>query len=192
MGIWLDNVPASGIYIWGAQLEQDAAYPTSYIPTYGVSQTRLGDVCGGAGDINTFNDNEGVLYAEISALANDGTFRNIGISNGTFGQAIRVYYRNTADQITILLNSDSDGSTTISIPSATDYIKLAVKYDTDTIKIFINGVLKDTLSSLIMPTGLQQLDFSRVGISTFYGNTKQVLYFPTALSDEECITLTTI
>ena len=177
--------------IWGAQYEA-GSYPTSYIPTYGVSQTRLADVCSGAGEAETFNDNEGVLYAEISALANDGTFRNISVSNGTFGQAIRIYYRNNDDQITIFLNSDSDGSATISIPSATDYIKLAVKYDTDTIKIFINGFLEDTLSSLIMPTGLQQLDFSRAGSLPFYGNTKQLAYFPTALTDSECIELTTI
>jgi len=180
------------IFTYGLQVEQDATYPTSYIPTYGVSQTRLSDVCGGAGDAETFNDNEGVLYAEISVLANDGTFRNISVSNGTFSQAIRIYYRNNDDEITIFLNSDSGGSTTISIPSATDYIKLVVKYDTDTIKIFINGVLEDTLSSLIMPTGLQQLDFSRAGSLPFYGNTKQLLYFPTALSDSECIALTTI
>jgi hypothetical protein len=30
----------SGVYIYGAQMEQDATYPTSYIPTYGTSQTR--------------------------------------------------------------------------------------------------------------------------------------------------------
>ena len=200
--IYISGVPSNGSTTQGSN-DQEAvfidmiqceagSYPTSYIPTYGTSQTRLADVCGGAGNTSTFNDNEGVLYAEISVLANDGTFRNISVSNGTFSQAIRIYYRNNDDEITIFLNSDSGGNTTISIPSATDYIKLVVKYDTDTIKIFINGVLEDTLSSLIMPTGLQQLDFSRAGSLPFYGNTKQLTYFPTALSDDECIALTTI
>ena len=57
-------------YAWGAQLEE-GSYPTSYIPTNGASATRLADVCTDAGTSDTFNDSEGVLMAEISALADD-------------------------------------------------------------------------------------------------------------------------
>jgi hypothetical protein len=181
----------SGIYIWGAQLEE-GSYPTSYIPNHsGGSVTRGADSCTGAGDASTFNDSEGVLYAEISALANDGTFRNISVSNGTTAQAIRIYYRSNDNQITFLLGSATGGSVTTSISSATDFIKVAAKYDTDTIKLFVNGVLTNTLGSLTMPTGLQQLDFNIAGVLPFYGNSKQILYFPEALSDADCITLTT-
>ena len=180
------------IHLYGFQVEQ-ASYPTSYIPNHsGGSVTRGADVCTGAGDASTFNDSEGVLYAEISALANDGTFRNISVSNGTTAQAIRIYYRSNDDQITFLLGSSSGSGITTSIPSATDYIKVAAKYDTDTIKLFINGALINTISSLTMPTGLQQLDFNIANVLPFYGNAKQVLYFPTALSDADCITLTTL
>ena len=180
------------IHLYGFQVEQ-ASYPTSYIPNHsGGSVTRGADVCTGAGDASTFNDSEGVLYAEISALANDGTFRNISVSNGTTAQAIRIYYRSNDDQITFLLGSSSGSGITTSIPSATDYIKVAAKYDTDTIKLFVNGALINTISSLTMPTGLQQLDFNIAGVLPFYGKSKQILYFPEALSDADCITLTTL
>ena len=55
---------------------ETTSYTTSYIPTNGSSVTRNAETCNGAGDAATFNDSEGVLMAEISALANDLTNKN--------------------------------------------------------------------------------------------------------------------
>jgi hypothetical protein len=70
--IRVDNISTtgdgtSGIYIWGAQLEE-GSYPTSYIPTSGLlGVTRVAETANNSGDASTFNDSEGVLMAEISA-----------------------------------------------------------------------------------------------------------------------------
>ena len=73
-----------GLYLFGVQTEQ-GSYPTSYIPTNGQSGgvTRQAETANGSGDATTFNDSEGVLMAEISALANDLTFKVISLSDGT-------------------------------------------------------------------------------------------------------------
>ena len=38
-GLWVDDIPASGIYMFGAQIEESNA-PSSYIPTYAGTETR--------------------------------------------------------------------------------------------------------------------------------------------------------
>jgi len=63
-------------YLFGAQLEQQS-YPTSYIPTSGSTVTRAAETCNNSGNSEVFNDSEGVLFADISALANDLTYRMI-------------------------------------------------------------------------------------------------------------------
>ena len=58
------------VYIcWGYQLRAKFLYATSYIPTFGSTVTRNQDVCTNGGSLASINSTEGVLYAEIAALA---------------------------------------------------------------------------------------------------------------------------
>ena len=74
------NPISKGFYIWGAKFTDDKG---SYIPTQGTTVTRIADSVTGAGDVNTFNSEEGTLFVEMAALSNDGTDRTISISDGT-------------------------------------------------------------------------------------------------------------
>ena len=69
----------------------------------------------------------------------------------------------------------------------TDY-KLALRYDTNKADVFLNG------ENIISRTGTWTLEpLDTLSCNSTEGNeTKQVLVFPTALSDDECIELTTI
>ena len=52
----------SGVYIWGAMLEQNSV-ASSYIPTNGSTVQRAAETCNESGNSEVFNDSQGVLFA---------------------------------------------------------------------------------------------------------------------------------
>ena len=185
------NTGLGNVYIWGADF-QAGSYPTSYIPTSGTIGTRSAETCNNAGDVNTFNDSEGVLFAEISSLANQYSANSrINISDGTGTNAIRIGYTTTSNQIiAVAAASGVQAAPTYIVNDIKTSNKCAFKYKTNDFALWINGfeVATDTLGTT--PTGLNTLDFDLDGIDYFYGNTKQIQYFDTALTDSDLETLT--
>ena len=64
------------------------SYSTSLIHTSGSAVTRSADVANNAANSDLISSTEGVLYAEIKALADDLTFRAIKLSDGTFDNRV--------------------------------------------------------------------------------------------------------
>jgi len=59
--------------------------------------------------------------------------------------------------------------------------------------MYLNGTEIASDTSVTPPSGLNVLRFDNgVGAALFEGEVKQLLYFPTALTDAECIALTTL
>ncbi len=195
--IGLDNRTTYGgsgtsgdIQVWGAQLEE-LSYATSYIPTLtGSQEVRATETATGAGSATLINSTEGVLYVEIAALADDGTFRNISLNNGTTSQAIRIYFRNQANKITALVGSSSGASVTVNVTDTKSFNKIAFQYKANDVKVFVNGSLGGTIPSVAMPTGLNQLDLDIANSLPFYGKVKALAVFNEALSDDELHNLT--
>ena len=96
----------SSVAYWGHQLEE-GSYATSYIPTSGSAVTRVADVCNNAGNDQVINSTEGVLYAEISALADDSTDRRITISDDTTNNRICIGFDNASNKIKYFLISSN-------------------------------------------------------------------------------------
>jgi hypothetical protein len=191
---YISSNDATSCLIYGAQAEA-GSYATSYIPTYGASVTFANDVCNSAGNSSTFNDSEGVLYAEIAALADDLTYRQIGISGVLEANQVNLSFDNVSKRISgVVLSSGTYYVLSHIVSDTTTFLKVALKYKLNDISLWINGVEVDTEISANTPINLNELNFS-VGLSNankFYGKTKQILYFPTALTDEELADLTTI
>jgi len=182
------------LYSFGAQLEAQS-YATSLIPTYGVIQTRAAETCNDAGTASTFNDSEGVLYAEISALANSGNFRQLTISDSSTSDRVSIDFTSTDNQIRSF--SSSGGSTvanmTGSVSNATEFNKVAVKYKLNDYALWINGVEVATDSSAAAPVGLSELAFDNgTGGNPFQGKVKDIRVYNEALTDAQLQTLTTL
>jgi len=181
-------------YIWGAQLEE-LPYSTSYIPTSGAIATRLADSVTGAGDATTFNDSEGVLYAEIAALSDDLTFRLISLSDGTNNNTIKLGYRSDSNAIYFEVKSNGAGQAFYvhTITDITTFSKVAVKYEDNDFALWVNGVEVTTDVSGITPIGLNQVSFNRGDAAQlFTGKVKDLRVYNTALTDAELMELTTI
>ncbi len=182
-----------GINIYGAQLEQ-ASYPTSYIPSYGTSQTRSVDSCLGSFDGDNIFDSNWTAMVEMIVPSQGST----GTSAG-FGARLVEGSTSSSDWSFVLAHSIGGLSLKTYNPITDnniaynfgDTFKLIVRSDG---YYFYNGV-KYTLYGLSSNEPVE-IGFGRAGQTDFSaGETaeiKQVLTFPTALTDSECIALTTI
>jgi len=180
---------SSGFYIWGAQFEV-ASYPTSYIRSNsGSATTRLADVANNAGSSNLINSTEGVLYAEISALANDGSGRKVTLNNGSNSQVLVLEYTSTSNQIRVFLSNGSlQFNEYITISDLTEFNKIAIKYKVNDFAIWVNGIelATDTSGTTFSSGTLTNVNFDDgSGNADFYGNTKSVAVFKEALTDLE-------
>jgi hypothetical protein len=176
----------SGIYIWGAQFEA-GSYATSYIPTSGSTYQRQSDVANGAGNSEVFNDSEGVLFADIAALANDGTNRVISISDGSLNNRVFIKYSSTNNQIegTIVSGNIAQAAMTETLTNALLFSKICVKYKANDFSLWVNGFEVNTDTSGSAPTGLSDISFDTSGLNDFYGKTKRISVYDAVLTDAE-------
>ena len=183
------------VLFFGASLEQ-GSYATSYIPTQGSAVTRSADACNNGGNEQVINSTEGVLFAEIAPLANDLTNRHIGISDDTNTNRLQIFfniYGTTQIRTLNLVNNVKYFDMQSNVTLVNGYVKVAVKYKENDFSLWVNGVEVATDNSgLVWSNGvLDTLKFSDGNnASPFYGNTKDIRLYNTALTDAELQALT--
>jgi len=184
------------VVLWGAQAENQS-FSTSYIPTSGATNTRLQDIASNSGNATLINSTEGVLYAEIAALADDGTSRQISISDGSYNNALLLRYLDLTNTLqgVFRVGGAFKGSCNFNLSNPIDSIKVAYKYKNSDFALWVNGaeVSTSTDSFSISTETLMELSFDRGdGTQNFYGKAKALAVFKEALTDAELQSLTTI
>ena len=189
-----------GSYIYGASIEA-GSYETSYIPTYGTSASRVADSCSKTGISDLIGQTEGTIYFETTYYpeTNNGQGeRWVYLQGNTSSDYIRLWQDVTGGSKRIRALVSAGGVQQVNISSlATELglsdteprqMKFAFVYAENDFRMYVNGnVLTDTSGT---PPSLTEINFNNTFKTLF--PLKQALVFKTALTDAECIALTTI
>jgi hypothetical protein len=183
----------SSVAYWGHQFEA-LDYATSLIPTYGATSTRLQDKASDSGNATLINSTEGVLYAEISALANDGTNRVISLSDGTTNNSVSIVLGTSQKQIRGQVLEEGFTSFDFSTISynTLNKNKIAISYKLNDFKMYINGTEVATDTSGNTPVGMNTMSFNAGATNSlpFYGENKTLAVYKEALTDANLRCLT--
>ena len=192
----------NGVYVWGAQLEE-LSYATSYIPTYGSTETRATETATGAGSADLINSTEGVLYAEIAALNDDSDIKGISLGNlgtnvTTNGVAFYFFDNNLrarAYDSDYTLNGGIYFEATKTSINTNTFYKVAISWDSNGGKMYVDGALITPTTNLsgygFAANYFNSLNFYRNSNDVFEGKCKALAVFNEALSDSELTQLTT-
>jgi hypothetical protein len=191
---FMQSIANANLFAWGGQIEE-LDYATSYMPTYGTIASRAGETVTDAGNANTYNSEEGVLFLESASLVQDDTYRIISLCDGQDENRVSITYSNQTNEVSFScrVNDANTFVFTKTLTDTTSFHKFAISYKLNEFKVYIDGVQENVdLSGSVFPANtLNELAFDR-GINSlhFYGKTKQVQVFNTALSDFELKLLT--
>jgi len=186
------------IEIWGAQVEKTgggvAGKVSSYMPTTSGTTTRTRDNYLNGGDASLIGAQEGVLFVEAAAVVDGVVSRGIALSaSNSAANRVALFYRSTSGQVLVIVQGSSGYiSLVASGVTQTNFNKIAVKYKSGDLALWVNGVEADTnTQSLVFNASLSELAFDQGnGSLHFDGHVKQLAVFKEILSDAELAALT--
>jgi len=202
IGTWTSQHSTSAdidISVWGGQVEIDSLYASSTIITDGSATTRSLDKCTDAGDVNLFEITEGTIYLYVNNYGQPlNTYNNITLSDNSSSDYIRFEFK--ADTATygainvIVFNGSTQSEYIIENVTENQKNKIALSFKENEFKVYFNGVLKNTDTSGIVPTGLLEFNFANEDGTTrfFEGKVYDARIYDRVLTQTELQTLTTL
>jgi hypothetical protein len=183
------EVASQAIYVWGAQGEDSASFPTPYVKTTTGTVAATVDVptMTGTNFSSWFNDSEGTFFAQYTEeLASVDTFAplftvNDGDNSDKYAAAFSLNNKMRVEvkdggvgQVNIInLGDAADGTTQ----------KLAVAYKLNDVAASVDGGAVSTDTSVTLPTvDRLQIGWRNAG-EQLNGNIARITYWPRRLSD---------
>lgn len=196
-GLWIDDIPPTGVYLWGAQLEASTlGSPSSYVPTTTAAVTRLADDLSMPVSAFEYNQNEGTLYAEVNtAIGDNGTnYALARLDDGASANRLELFVLNSS---TFDRRSDVEATTQnifqSSVFSANGAItekqthRLVTTFKTGQLSLFTDSVNNGTSANFNIATNISFLK-----ISASNANVRALRYYPKALSALEAQSLSQV
>jgi len=186
----------SGVYICFPQTElgkpSSFTFTDTTLVAEGSTVTRLADYTSGGGDVNTYNSQEGVIYAEISSK-DIQTASGINLSNLTPNE--RIDFGFSGGNLVMDIGGSGSFQAQFTTPATVDTkYKLAISYKLNECKFYVNGILIGTDTSVVVPAVGTYKDISfdlYTGGTKFIGNCYDLRYYRTIADVGDLITLTT-
>ena len=197
--LYLGSFPNNGsdesidILVWGGQIEQ-GSYPTSYTQTGASTVTRLKDECTNGGNADLFNVTEGTLFLDFEAFTpEDNSGRLLSLSDQSDNnRLLLIPYTNNQLRVIVQANGSLDVSAYGAISYNTRQ-KAAVSYELNSVKIYINGTLVFTDTSVGTFSNLTKISFADVDNNpTATARIYELIYFDSVISQSDLETLTTL
>ena len=208
MRIGTGDATSKTVFVYGAQLEANASFATSYIPTTTASATRNADVAQVSTAAFPYSATEGTLVVSgspvinqnISAyfvqLASDVAGTNYGSSNAIFKGAtsgLGVGQKVKGMTVTDANSFVSEVATTGDIN--TDVIKASYAFAANNFGLSVNGsaVIPDTSGAMPSASTVLSIGAMRGGIAGYFmsGHIRQITYLPRRISNADLVTRST-
>ena len=184
---------ASGLYLWGAQLEA-GAFPTSYIPTTSATVTRAADVSTSTAtsifESSFYNQTEGTVFADGSTSWASGNF--VGSSDNTNNNRIFIGIA-SGPASRLLITTSGSSVAAITVPYALNtLLRGAGGYKENSCQFAANGVLGTEDTNCTIPTVNKLSIGSNTTSSDFFlnGTIRRLTYWPTRFASTTLETIT--
>ena len=183
------------ILVWGAQ-QEEGSYPTSYIPTYGSSETRSAEENTTANISSVIGQQEGTFFLdfEYTGFELGEAYNWIALESENGNERVMIYKNANSTDLLVYLSANSSMVFVkgIAAIAANTRYKIAFRYNTGNQAIYLNGIQKHTSThSYTRGSDLSRLRFNESD-NPASCRVHQCIVFESGLTDSKLATLTTL
>ena len=190
MRIGTGDATSKTVFVYGAQLEANASFATSYIPTpTAATATRLADVARVSTQAFPYSASESTIVASASPIGPGGSAAGSAVFSlkGASGNGLLLYQPATTYSLVAYVDASN---VTLGTSSFGAIEKLAIAYNGVS-----NGAVRNggTVSSVgtTVATAADSFYFGNIAAAyVFNGHIRQITYLPRRISNAELITRT--